>query len=360
MVKLAILQVADTGPLESLVAMLQAVGIECAIPDTTLKNELRGLGCDTVLDIKGLVEGMGYDQPMKLPEAHVADMRRSDVLYVDIKAHRNGPRIWKRWPNLKKRTLWYRINGGKPEHVIKASGEDCGDEANPPCPVLTPDQWYNLKSLDYLGEEPAPWADKSYCCWPPFVRMGEYNHKRNMEKHLQSNPTPPICLIHNVAGWGYQALTDGARQLGVKCYGAGSPDGLINHREIAVRLSSTVCMVHLKSNDAPGYALYEALAAACPVVCTHRLIWRCMMQELLIPGETCLTFDQAEHHGGLSPEDVETCLAEIKAAIVRLSDPVENIRIGAAGRKRLQGIMWNTDNENDRKSLADFLGRMYS
>ena len=50
-VKLAILQCCDTGPLESLVVMLRSAGIKCALPSEALKRQLRDLGCDTVLDI---------------------------------------------------------------------------------------------------------------------------------------------------------------------------------------------------------------------------------------------------------------------------------------------------------------------
>lgn len=337
--KIAILQVADTGPLESLVVMLRSVGYQCFLPSDTLKARLRGIGCDTVLDVDGLVSSMGYDRPMSLPEAPINSMDTAD-LYVDVKAHRNGPLVTKKWPNLRGKVLWYRINGGKPEHVIRTDGEDCGDEVNPPCPVLTPNMWY---------AEPGPWGDKAYACWPPFYRFDEFGPRKVAKG-------PPICLIHNVAGWGYQALIPAMQKLGIKLYGRGSPDGLISHAEALAKLSSALCMVHLKSSDAPGYALYEAMAARCPIVCTRRLIWRNKMEKLLIPGKTCLVFDR-ETHDGLSPEDVAECTREIVAALDWLKDPKENARIGNAGRAQLKKLMW--DETVDSYMLQSFMERLF-
>jgi hypothetical protein len=348
----AILQVADTGPLESLVAMLQAVGVECYTLSNSLKKELRSIGCDTVLDIEGLVRGWGYDQPMALPVAGLADMARADVCYFDVKAHRNGPKVLKRWPSLANRIVWYRINGGKPEHVINNRG-DHGDEINPGCPVLTPNQWYGTKMFLGDGHDgPITAHPQAYTCWPPFVRFDDYLAPR------ESSYAPPICLIHNLTGWGYSAVIDLFRQeIGVRCYGASSPDGLLQHQEIRLLLQKTIAMVHLKSNDAPGYAIYECLAAGCPLICTQRMIWRCKMEVLLEPGVTCLTFDHNEHHRPLDDRDVSLCCQEVKGHLKTLSDPGYNQTIGLAGRERLKSLMWRAD--RDGQSLKEFLGRAF-
>ena len=338
MSKLAICQVADTGPLESLVTMLRSSGYECLIPNKQLRAKLREIGCDTVLDIDGLVRGMGYSQPMPLPSASVQQMSEVD-LYVDIKGYRNGPLVWEHWPNLKDKTLWYRINGGKPENHPVA-----GDEINPPCPILTPNLWYRDKG---------PWSKKAYSFWPPFLRFDDYYVKNG---RVSGGYTDPVCLTHNLAGWGYRLLIEPIRELGVRCYGEGSPDGLIQHSQVAEHLREALCMVHLKSSDAPGYSLYETMAAACPLVVTRRLIWRNRMQDLLEPGVTCLVFDQ-ETEENLSPEDVTECTREVSEALVQLSDPVENERIGKAGHQRLKDVMWNED--KDTKSLAKFMSGMY-
>ena len=364
-----------------MVVMLRSIGVECVLPDDGLKNALRDLGCDNVTDISGLVSNWGYDPVFPeapLPHVGVADMARSDVIYVDVKAHRAMPRVLSRWPNLAGRILWYRINGAKPEHVVNTRG-DMGDEVNPGCPVLTPNLWYRDKYIDdpdpthghydcggkyQMGLLPAPW--ESYACWPPFYRWDEYQWTNGMEPTRVSHGrdslteyTQPICLVHNARGWGYEALFDPFRQrLGVQVYGRGSPDGLIQHREVKVRLTNTLAMVHLKSSDAPGYALYEALASGCPVVCTRRLIWRNRMHDLLVPGETCLVFDR-ETHDGLTTEDVVNCTVEVEGHLRALRDPTHNRRIGDAGRQRLKELMWCADRAADVESLRDFWRRNF-
>ncbi len=375
----AVLQVADTGPLESLVDMLQAVGFNCFLPNKRLRNRLREIGCDTVLAAEDLVKGMGYEPPewrgQPIPEVDLDFMDKAD-LYVDIKAHRCYSLVTKEWPNLKNKVLWYRINGGEPEHVINDRG-DHGDEVNPPCPVLTPNQWYSYQQrcsychwwfprgmMVFTGsclkcgskeKETMKW--KAYCCWPPFVKFHEYDVKRpGFDGHIKySNP---ICLIHNVNGWGYRDMVAPVRDLGVNIYGVGSPDGLINHKLVKVRLTSSLAMVHLKSNDAPGYALYEAMAAGCPIILPRRLIWRCSMESMFRPGVNCLVFDR-ETHDPLSGEEVRICTREIRDALTQLSDPVENQRIGYAGRETLKRLMWDRAKAEDVTSLKDFMTQYF-
>lgn len=344
--KTAILQVADTGPLESLVVMLRSVGYECFLPDDRLKGELRRIGCDTVLDVQGLVENWGYSQPMNLPEASSSMMRTVD-LYVDVKGHRNGAKVVQNWPELKGKILWYRINGGEPEHVIRrdADGnmtEDCGDEENPPCPILTPNLWYTGHT-------------QAYAMWPPFYRFDDYYSRQGRARNYEK----PICLIHNLQGWGYGKLTERIRALGVRCHGRSSPDDLIPHSQVSRELYSALAMVHLKSSDAPGYALYEGAASACPLVISKRLIWRNRMQDLFEPEVTCLTFDR-ETHEGLTDQDIEECTRDIHVALERLKDPVLNEKIGMAARNRLHELMWSEKKREDVQSLGSFMERMFS
>lgn len=345
---LAVLQVADVGPLDSLVAMLNSVGIACALPNYQLQGELRRLGCSDVLSVDDLVRSGSYDQPIEaLPIVKSDAMERNDVLFVDIKAQKNYHKVTERWPNLANRQLWYRINGGKPEHVINANG-DHGDEVNPPCPVLTPNQWYGLGRLD--ATNPIGYNDFSrmYCCWPPFVAIDDYDPSLRFTKNWER----PICLVHNLAGWGYGPLANKFRDMGVALHGDRSPDGMLKHREVPTRLSKCLAYVHLKSNDAPGYALYEALAAGCPVICTRKLIWKCRMGELLIPGDTCLVFDK-ETHAPFSTEDLVQCEHEVRQHLKDLTSPEYNERIGMAGRRQLTKVMWNET--RDRESLREFL-----
>lgn len=378
--KNAICQCADSGPLESLIEMLSSVGYHCYVPSRELKEQLKALGCDNVSDIDHLVRNEGYETPKvvtgegeyPIPEAYPADMLSCD-LYVDIKGHRNGPKVWKKYPRLEKRTLWYRINGGKAEHVVNERG-DMGNEANPPCPVLTPNQWYSHETLldssnefsDALSTQKLiRLRERSYACWPPFVRFGEYAYPRPHVPHrdydrmvLREKYTAPICLVHNFQGWGYGPLLAVAKEFGTRIHGVRSPDGLLQHREVKIQLSQCLAYLHLKSSDAPGYALYEALASACPVVCSRRLIWKNRMEGLLIPGETCYVFDRPTHDP-ISQEEVAECRKEIGAALRALSSSQENIRVGENGRKRLQELMWSKDRPEDVASLKDFFARNF-
>jgi glycosyltransferase involved in cell wall biosynthesis len=146
--------------------------------------------------------------------------------------------------------------------------------------------------------------------------------------------------------------------MGVKIHGAGSPDGLVQHWEVPSLLRNALAYVHLKSSDSPGYSLYEALAAGCPVVCTRRLIWRSRMQELFSPGETCLAFDR-ETHDGLTEQDVAECTSEVAGHLERLRDPAENARIGMAGHRRLREVMWDAGRPEDVASLREFMRRHF-
>lgn len=366
----AILQVADQGPLESLAVMLRSAGYVCMTPGHDLREYLRTFG-GLVLAPSDLNRSMGYDLPFAMPVATFADLQRCD-LYVDIKAHQIHDRLITAVPQIAGRVLWYRINGGKPEHVkrtaIVASQEtpyspvvqsevvveDCGDEVNPPCPVLTPNQWYkNSRTVEAFcdGTKLEHWqgkqSDRAYVCWPPFYRFADYTAVRNPFDS-------PVCLIHNLNGWGYGRLIEPMRELGVRMLGRGSPDGLVEHRHVPQLLSTALAMVHLKSSDAPGYAIYEAMAAGCPIICTRRLIWRCRMQDLLEPGQTCLVFDR-ETHEGLTDADVAECTREVRDHLERLRDPAENQRIGENGRKRLLELQWNA--ARDGESLRNFLRR---
>jgi len=353
--KTAILNVADTGPLDSLVEMLQSVGYRCLLPDAGLRDALKRQGCNMVLDPRSLQRNEGYDPPhFQLGEATVADTETCDLL-VCVKAHQNYAKIVSSWPDLRGRILWYRINGGRPEHVVNARG-DHGDEVRPPCSILTPNQWY--ASGDYRNNVD---RDHSYVCWPPFVTAGDYDYPRvNTEgKRQHQGYTNPLCLVHNLRGWGYgEPLAGVVEEFGIRCHGVGSPHGLIQHREVRVKLAEALAYVHLKSSDAPGYSLYEALASACPVVCTRRLIWKNRMEDLLIPGETCYVFDRPTHDP-ICAEELAEIRVELRAALKALSSSQENRRVGENGRRKLRELMWSKDKAEDVESLKSFFARNF-
>lgn len=353
--KYAICNVAHPGSMESLEIMLGAVGIELLVPDTKLRHHLiTHLGCDTVVDLFSIADAWGWPIKRYQP-ASIEDMySTAGVIYVDVKAHRNGPKVWKRYPDLEKRTLWYFINGGKPaDYTLQGKG----DELNPPCPVLTPDLWYERYRDTCLVQTPVPRETllKSYACWPPLANRSDYNAIIRADRDF----TNSLCLVHNLSGWGYGDLIEPLRRdIGLRCFGGyGSPDGLVPHNQLYSTLSQALCMVHLKSVDAPGYSLYEALASGCPVVIPERFIHRCRAYDLLEPGGTCLTFDRYDEP---EPIHVQESLDEIVDAVSRLRDPHTNWVIGEGGRNRIDKLMWSKDNPNDVGSLRAFMERHFS
>jgi len=345
----AMLQVADCGPLESLATMFRAIGWDCFVPDAGLRARLVAAGCDTVLDPEFLFREMGYDRPRGVQQS--GDLDSMD-LYVDVKAQRNAEKAWKLHRRFEGRTIWYRINGGLPE--ITPQG---GDELNFNFPIITPNRYYLDSPTAYKNHvgsrRDANWGGLAYVMWPPFARASDYSVRApNYDGYCN-----PVCLIHNVTGWGYSDLVEPLRrEARLLCFGShGSPDGLIPHSGVPGLLAAALCMVHLKSNDCPGYALYEALHAGCPLIVPRRLIKRMRMADLLVEGATCLCFDIEGDERGCGALDVAACVAEVRAATKQLMDSAENERIGNAGKRALAELIWNP--ERDAESFKAFLRR---
>ncbi len=334
--KLAVANCSDTGPLESLHAMLAAAGYEVRPLGVDLANHLHN---DVRLDNVGLIErtmrAEGTEQPFPMRRATPEAFGKCD-LFVDVKGHRNFPKLVAMYPWFKDRVLWYRINGGRPE-------DRNGPEVDPPCPVLTPNLWYRRDtSLPFVEH-----GHGRYACWPPFVPF---------DRHLPRNPRargdwePPVCLVHNLDGWGYGRWAKQCReQLGLRIHGSGSPDGKVPHETLPAGLSKSLAMVHLKASDAPGYALLESLASSCPLIVSERLVENSLMRELFEDEETCLFFDRLDEPdlcaSDIDPDDprIVAAVRRIAAQLERLRDPELNGKIGQAGRWRLADLMWRAD-----------------
>lgn len=366
---IAICNVGHPGSFDSLTLMLRAVGWIVKRCGPALRSELKACGLDTIVCPAAMAKGWGGElATAPHEEATVADLKRSDVVFVCSKAHRNGPKLVERYPNLAGRVLWYRINGARP-CIVPGKG----DELDPPCPVLTPDPWYDASrrfNCPGLPEwDPALPLDtllRSYSAWPPFARWNEFQRIARAVPIDGAYYSDPVCLVHNLDGWGYGEV--GAmlsRSVGLRLHGGyGSPGGLMPMRRVPAALAEAVCCVHLKSQDCPGYSLYEALAAGCPVVVSRAMIDWCHMEPLFEEGATCLCYDARlpkgyGKTGATPPIDAAECAREAEECVARLRNPELNRRIGEAGRERLKSLMWRADHPADVASLALFLQRQF-
>lgn len=329
---LAILQVGHPWSQDSLAVMLREAGIPALQTSERVRDQLKNAGCDTIVDAQGTAEGWGGELEVPLPKAFEMDIRRRDAVLFDTKAHRNYTKIVKAFPNLAGRVCWYRINGGEPVDI-----EGKGPERDPPGPVLTPDLWY---------ARTGPWSGRAYTFWPPYASAHRYlDHKR--PESLDS----PICLVNNLHGWGYEDVgLQLRREIGLRCYGtSGSPDGIISTKRLPEALCSAICYMHMKSVDAPGYALYEAILSGCPVVLPRRFISRTLTDALFVEGVSCLCFDK--HTGDV---DVRACVSEADRCYEALKDPVYNQLIARNAFNRLKRLIWN-----DAEGLKTWIRKMF-
>lgn len=343
--KLAILQMADTPQIESSAVMLRTAGYEVKVCSDDVRTALVRAGCDTVLGVKQMIS-CGYDElDPSVKEATLSEMDTCD-LFVEIKV-RNVHKIWKRWPRLECKTVWWRVNGARPEHVIKPDGkggmEDCGNEMDPPCPVISADLWYGIPEYNQ--------HNRNYVFWPPYPRQADYDPSRRDGRTTYDSP---FCLCHGIYGWGFKHVIPACIERGVRIFGVNAPEGILHHSKVADLTASGLCMVHIKGVDCPGWALYEAMLSGCPVVLPRLCIERMRGHELFEDGITCLAFGLPGDEHGRGDIDFDLCMREIDDHTVRLRDPSENRRIGLAGRERLLGLMWSVErNGDDFKSYME-------
>jgi hypothetical protein len=377
---LAIFNMGDTPQIESTAQMLRHAGYdEIMVCGPQVREELAHIGCDTIISVSRMVD-LGYDKHTKdITEARIKDMDRCD-LFVEIKV-RNVEKIWERWPHLKDKVAWWRVNGAQPE--ICPVG---GDEVNLICPIITACLWYGTKrytrvsphslpsvqpqsNLEHLKNNPITleelkafsdtaktgFNEMAYTFWPPYPRSLEYDKiDRTGLKEFKS----PFCVCHSVYAWGFNDAIDPCIKFDVKFYGNNSPHGQVQHSDVPNICRDALGLVHMKSVDCPGWALYEALLSGTPVITARQLNSRMLAYDLLEDQETCLEFGvPASLEYGRGDTNIPKCIDDIDKALDQLMDPEENYRIGQAGKERLNTLMWNEERDGD--SFKRFMGRWF-
>lgn len=275
-----------------------------------------------------------------------ADMVSCD-LFVTVK-HYNLPNIYRNYRQLKKKVLWFDINGGVPGEVITRELQK-SYPLKVPIPYVSANKRY-VDGSEYKVSGPR------YICYIPL-----HNRKELLKAaHQRVVTEPPVCLVHNPSNWGYGWLVEPLRvQHGVRFYGShGAPDGLLEPRQTKNKLTSALCMVHAKGRDCPGCALYESLLVGCPVIITDLFLRRTLYTDLYVDGETCLV---VKDDPSMCIDDRRNHLMkQLASCLERLKDPQENKRIGSNGRRRIVQLMWSSDRKQDVDSFASFMEQNFS
>ena len=283
----------------------------------------------------------------RLPiKAELSHFRKCN-LFVTVK-HYNIPWLEENHNHLKGKLLWFDINGGIPGITIPQEPRK-GYPLEVPVPYISANKHYADDS-SYQVSGPR------YICYIPLPNRQEFL----IAAHKRSLSDPPVCLVHNPKHWGYGWLVDQLiSKHGVRFFGGfGASNGLLKPKEISGVLTTALCMVHAKSRDCPGCALYESLLTGCPVIITDLFLERTWYTDLYIDGETCLVVkDNPELP---IPERTKFLMDQITVCINRLKDPTENARIGSNGRRRIVQLMWQSDRADDVSSFRDFMRRSFS
>lgn len=318
--KTAVLHIPQSDCEPAMAEMLQAAGYAPL-----------GIGRDLARLINKAGVRPGVASTLK-PQAGMNELRRCD-LFVTVK-HYNLPLLEGAFPFLKGKILWFDINGGEPGVYI-----DAAPQKTYPWTVPVP-----YVSANKRYAEGTKTNGPRYVCWPPLVESEKERHL-NLA-HRREVTGSPICLVHNVYYWGYGWAVDDLRErVGLKAYGShGSPDGLRPPGEVPDMLRTTVCYVHLKSHDCPGYSLYRALLAACPIVLTRQFVEFTGFTDLYVDGETCLMVD--DDADLKFPARSNLLVNRFVAAIDRLRKDQDLAKhVAGQGRRRLVDLMWHPDRD---------------
>lgn len=314
----ALLSGTDTHPSHSIALMLRSVGYEVSMLHDRAIQNLRNKGYLGGVSQSEL-RSMGYSAP-EIPMVGEEAIAEAD-LFVDLKtAYLDS--FKKLYPE--KKCLHFLINGGIDDY------QNCGFSY----PVVTANMWVE-------GD--------AFKTWLPFDNV----HKLE-PRAKRTEFGVPIGLLHSAKGWGFgHLLSLVIEKTGVKIYGAGSPAGVIQNTELPSVFEKTIGLLHMKSNDCPGYALYEAMQAGIPLILCEQLLDRMKMRELYEDGETCVLWGGSFYdkkycqETGLSKEwykdDEMAVVNEILAAIERLKDPEYNYKIGIGGHERFKKLTAWTD-----------------
>lgn len=324
----AVLSGIDTHPAHSIILMLESVGYECVMLSDDAIDKLRTRGY--VGGVKrGELDSMGYSE-VQVPFVGVDALETCD-LFVDLKtAHLDSFKLL--YPD--KKVLHFLINGGRDDY------ENCGFNY----PVVTANMWVE-------GD--------AFKTWLPFKNVHNL-----IPRGKRTDFEAPIGLLHNAKNWGFGHMLERTiERTGVRIFGAGSPMGVMKNQNLAQIFEKTLCLLHIKSNDCPGYALYEAFEAGVPIVNCEQMLDRMRMRDLYIDGETCLLwggdfYDKKYcQETGMTKEwfkdDPEGVIDSMMVALEKLKDPEYNYKIGMAGHEQFKKLTKWTDEK--RKAFGIFL-----
>ena len=277
-------------------------------------------------------------------EPRTGDLKDCD-LFVVVK-HYMINQVLTMFPFLKDKLLWFDINGGVPDQHIKANSYKTYPSLVP-APYASANKRYT-DSSEYNVSGPR------YICYPPLHRSQKQAALRQ-PRVINGNA---ICLVHNPYKWGYGWIVDPLRRRGVRFYGSHkAPMGLLPQGDVLRFLSGSLCYVHAKSHDCPGYSLYQSMLVGCPVIVTSEFVKFTRFTDLYVHEETCLIAEDS-----LDPDLSKRALKltrQFVDLIDSLKDPVRNKKLGEAGRDRLLSLMWSPDRKSDVDSFRTFINNNF-